>query len=36
MLLLVAFLAFVSLGLPDAVLGVAWPSVRRSFDLPLS
>jgi fucose permease len=36
MLLLVAFLAFVSLGLPDGVLGVAWPSVRRSFDLPLS
>ena len=36
MLLVVAFLAFVSLGLPDGVLGVAWPSVRRSFDLPLS
>lgn len=35
-LLIVAFLAFVSLGLPDGVLGVAWPSVRRSFDLPLS
>ena len=31
----VAFLAFVSLGLPDGVLGVAWPSLRRSFDRPL-
>ena len=30
-----AFLAFVSLGLPDGVLGVAWPSVRRSFDRPI-
>ena len=36
MLLIVAFLAFVSLGLPDGVLGVAWPSVRRSFGVPLS
>lgn len=37
-LLLVAlsFAAFVSLGLPDAVLGVAWPSVRRAFGLPIS
>ena len=30
-----AFLAFVSLGLPDGVLGVAWPSLRRSFDRPI-
>jgi fucose permease len=30
-----ALLAFVSLGLPDAVLGVAWPSMRSSFELPL-
>jgi fucose permease len=30
-----AFLAFVSLGLPDGVLGVAWPSLRRSFDRPV-
>jgi fucose permease len=32
-LLVIAFLAFVSLGIPDAVLGVAWPSMRRAFDL---
>ncbi|MGC4001548.1 MAG: MFS transporter [Anaeromyxobacter sp.] len=32
-LLLLAYLAFVSLGLPDTVLGVAWPSLRGAFDL---
>ncbi len=31
----VAFLAFVSLGLPDGLLGVAWPSMRASLDVPL-
>jgi len=30
-----AFVAFISLGLPDALLGVAWPSLRASFGLPL-
>jgi fucose permease len=34
-LLGIAFVAFVSLGLPDGVLGVAWPTMRRSLDLPL-
>jgi fucose permease len=33
---LIALLAFLSLGLPDGVLGVVWPSMRRSFDLPMS
>jgi fucose permease len=33
---LIAFLAFLSLGLPDGVLGVAWPWLRRSFGLPMS
>jgi fucose permease len=32
----IAVVAFVSLGLPDAVLGVAWPSIRRAFVLPVS
>jgi fucose permease len=27
--------AFVSLGLPDGLLGVAWPSIRTAFALPL-
>lgn len=32
-LLTLAYLAFISLGLPDAVLGVAWPSLRATFGL---
>jgi fucose permease len=35
-LFVVAVLGFVSLGLPDGVLGVAWPSIRRTFGLPPS
>jgi fucose permease len=34
LLLFVAFLAFISIGFPDAILGVAWPSIRDSFDRP--
>lgn len=34
--LVLAYLAFISLGLPDAVLGVAWPSLRDEFGLPQS
>jgi fucose permease len=33
LVLLIAYLAFVSLGLPDAIIGVAWPSVRDTFAL---
>ncbi|MCG5438424.1 MFS transporter [Micromonospora foliorum] len=33
-LLLLAYLAFVSLGLPDGLLGVGWPSIRGEFDVP--
>jgi fucose permease len=29
------YLAFISLGLPDSVLGVAWPSMRLSLGAPL-
>jgi fucose permease len=36
LLVVIAFLAFVSLGLPDAIIGVAWPSIRQTFDLSLS
>src|SRR5688572_6518010 len=35
-LLVLAYAAFVSLGLPDGVLGVAWPGVRGTFDVRLS
>lgn len=34
-MLLLAYIAFVSLGLPDGLLGVAWPSIRADFGLPL-
>jgi len=30
-----AYLSFVSIGLPDGLNGVAWPSIRAWFDLPL-
>ena len=33
LLLVIAFIGFISLGLPDAVIGVAWPFVRRTFGL---
>jgi len=35
-LLWLAYLAFISLGLPDTVLGVAWPSLRDGFGIPPS
>lgn len=34
--LLVMFAAFIMLGLPEGVLGTAWPSIRSSFDQPES
>jgi fucose permease len=36
LLLALAFVAFISLGLPDGILGVAWPSIMRTFGVPLS
>jgi fucose permease len=33
LVLLLAYLAFISLGLPDTVLGVAWPSLRAAFGI---
>ena len=34
-LVLLAYVAFIALGMPDGLLGVAWPSIRRDFSLPL-
>jgi len=34
-LILMAFVAFVALGMPDGLLGVAWPSIRGGFRIPL-
>ena len=36
LLLAVIYLAFVSLGLPDSLLGAAWPSMYVEFGVPLS
>ena len=35
-LIAVIYLAFVSMGLPDALLGAAWPSIQASWGLPVS
>ena len=35
LLLIIIYMAFISLGLPDAVLGVAWPQMRIDFSIPL-
>jgi fucose permease len=34
-LILLAFIAFVGLGMPDGLLGVGWPSIRAGFSVPL-
>ncbi len=34
-LVLLAYIAFISLGMPDGLLGVAWPSIRAGFGIPL-
>ena len=36
LLLAVIYLAFISLGLPDALLGAAWPTMYKEFDVPVS
>ena len=36
LLLAVIYLAFISLGLPDSLLGSAWPTIRVDFGVPLS
>lgn len=36
LLLLVIYVAFISLGLPDALLGVAWPIMQEEYAVPVS
>ena len=36
LLLFIIYLSFISLGLPDAVLGAAWPIVHEEFGVPIS
>lgn len=36
LLLAIIYLSFISLGLPDGLLGAAWPSMYPQFDVPVS
>lgn len=36
LLLAIIYLSFISLGLPDSLLGSAWPSMSQDFSVPLS
>ena len=36
LLLAIIYLAFISLGLPDAILGAAWPTIYPAFSVPIS
>ena len=36
LLLAIIYLAFISLGLPDALLGSAWPTMYTEFHVPVS
>ena len=36
LLLAIIYLAFISLGLPDSLLGSAWPTMYIQFDVPIS
>ena len=34
-LILLAYIAFIALGMPDGLLGVGWPTIRSGFGIPL-
>ncbi|QQZ61184.1 MFS transporter [Paenibacillus sonchi] len=36
LLLLIIFIAFISLGIPDSLFGTAWPAINQEFGLPVS
>ena len=35
-LLIIIYIAYIGLGIPDSLLGVAWPAIYREFGLPVS
>ncbi len=35
MIILLSFIAFIALGMPDGLLGVAWPTIRSDFSISL-
>lgn len=36
LLLILIYIAFISLGLPDSLLGAGWPAMHRAFEVPVS
>ena len=36
LLLVVIYISFISLGLPDGLLGAGWPAMQPQFDVPIS
>jgi len=36
LLLVVIYIAFIGLGIPDSLFGTAWPAIYQEFKLPLS
>ncbi|MFL0269416.1 MFS transporter [Candidatus Clostridium radicumherbarum] len=36
LLLIIIYIAFISLGLPDSMLGAAWPTIRTNLSLPIA
>lgn len=36
LLLVIIYLSFISLGLPDSILGAAWPSMHENMNVPIS
>lgn len=36
LLLIIIYISFISLGLPDSLLGAAWPSMYKGLDVPIS
>lgn len=35
-LLIIIYIAFIGLGIPDSLFGTAWPAIYQEFDLPIS
>lgn len=36
LLLIIIYITFIGLGIPDSVFGTAWPAIYQEFGLPLS
>lgn len=35
-LLIIIYISYIGLGIPDSLIGVAWPAIYREFDIPVS